>query len=143
MLATVLVDSRRPYESSSPGWNKIPENIEANLGAFVYFNCYSKLDYDDIHWLVNGEKVDEKATRTNRVSTYNNRHALKYGPIRESDDGTLVGCEIHTSSGVLPSPEGKITVTSKPMAQLFISCFVSCFNLRMRTLCKMACRKGK
>ena len=57
--------------------------------------------------------MGEISSLADRVNIYNGNTSLKFGPIKVDDHGMVIGCEVMTSYGPLPSKTGKITVMSE------------------------------
>ena len=110
---STLKDARIPTKCSSPGWKAQPHDVSVVVGSYVHFNCRSSFSHKDTIWFHQGKKIDRDNPLTSRVRVYNGKYSLKFGPVRAEDHGAVIGCEVMTIYGPLPSNVGKITVMSK------------------------------
>jgi hypothetical protein len=108
-----LKDDRIPTKSSSPGWKAQPHDVSVVVGRYVYFNCRSLFSHKDTIWFHQGKKIDRDYPLAYRFRVYNGKRSLRFGPVKAEDHGAVIGCEVVTNYGPLPSKVGKITVMSK------------------------------
>lgn len=110
---SVLKDPRVPTKSSSPGWKTTPYDTSTLAGSYVRYHCQNSISHKQTLWLCGGQEVSEISSLSDRIHIYHGNKSLKFGPIKASDHGMVIGCEVMTSYGPLPSKTGKITVMSK------------------------------
>ena len=113
MSFSTLKDDRIPMRSSSPGWKAQPHDVSVVIGKYVHFNCRSSLSHKDTIWFHQGKKINRDYPLAYRFRIYNGKHSLRFGPVKAEDHDTVIGCEVMTNYGPLPSKVGKITVMSK------------------------------
>lgn len=106
----MLKDTRIPTKCSSPGWKAQPRDVSVVVGSYVQFNCWSSYPHKDTIWFRQGKKIDSSDYR---FRIYNGKKSLQFGPVKAEDHGVVIGCEVVTSYGPLPSKVGKIIVLSK------------------------------
>ena len=110
---SVLKDSRIPTKCSSPGWKIAPYDTSTVAGSYVHYHCRNSISHKQILWLCGGQKMSEISSLADRIHIYNGNMSLKFGPIQVGDHGMVIGCEVMTSYGPLPSRTGRITVMSE------------------------------
>ena len=110
---STLKDHRVPTRSSSPGWKAQPHDVSTVVGKYVHFNCRSSFSHKGTNWFYQGKKIDKDYPTPHRCRFYNGKQLLKFGPVKAEDHGTVIGCEVMTNYGPMPSKVGKITIISK------------------------------
>ena len=113
MILSELDNARIPTKCSSPGWRASPHDITTNIGSYVYFNCRSSIHHKGTAWLHGGREIGRGSHLANRIKIYNGNTSLQFGPVTADDNGLVIGCEVKTTYGLLPSKVGKIAVLSK------------------------------
>lgn len=96
-----------PTEASSPGWQETPYDVSVLLGALVTFKCRTFLQHTSTKWTHNGSPVTGSSPK---FTISDNGETATYGPVGVEDSGSIIGCEVTTMYGNLPSPPGKITI---------------------------------
>lgn len=100
-----------PHMSSSPGWREAPYDVSILIGALVKFNCRTFLYHTEVSWMMGGHVVGSQHPN---LSISSDSTSVTYGPVGVGDDGLVIGCEVKSLYGNLPSPVGKISVHCEP-----------------------------
>ena len=109
----MLKDSRVPTKCSSPGWRRTPYDTSTVAGSYVHYHCQNSIQHKQTKWLCGGQEISKIPSLTDRIKIYHGNESLKFGPIEVGDHGMVIGCEVMTNYGLLPSKTGKITVMSE------------------------------
>ena len=102
-----------PTKCSSPGWKSTPYDTSTVSGSFIHYSCRSSIPHRQTLWLCRGQQIDKISSLADRIKIYNGNTSLRFGPVKADDHGLVIGCEVKTNYGPLPSKTGKIRVMSE------------------------------